>query len=106
MLENDVLAANALREAQLGNLWPLIVRLESQGPLSDDERKFIVEVLKRYQSERGKKVPFDDEAVTIPWRVRSLKAKGLKQEAAAAQVGAQLGRSRGWVWSRLSKKSK
>jgi hypothetical protein len=52
----EILARNAIREAELGNVWPLMGRVGGvpDDYLSPDERKFLCDLLERNDGRRGK----------------------------------------------------
>jgi hypothetical protein len=102
----ELLVKIVLSEARSGNLLPLIARFEG-GRLTDPEREFIIDFLERHQDKRRAKAELHPiEQDLIRGRVEDLiagddKKKGVKTEAAVAQVMRERGCSRSKVFEAI-----
>jgi hypothetical protein len=96
------LGAIALREAECGNLQPLIGRILSKEPLTDGEREFVAIFLDQHDGRRGAAYLRRIERALIRGRVEGLRAEGMKLEAAVALVMRERGLSRATVFKALN----
>lgn len=92
----------ALDEARRGDPYPLIGRLTHalQGNLSDDEIRFVIEVVEATEGKYGADKLREIERTLIAGQVEDLKAAGVKK-GAADQVARQRGRSRRHIFDAL-----
>jgi hypothetical protein len=107
------LARHAVREAKLGNVWPLIGRVGvvPDRYLSDDERKFLCELLEKNDRRRGKAEIKRIEKFLIRSRFEDLAPKkyskrSVNVKAAVGELMKQHGRSHGFIFGILKESKK